>query len=33
VSDEERMAILRMVEQKKISVAEAEKLLAALENK
>jgi hypothetical protein len=33
VSDEERMTILRMVEQKKISVAEAEKLLAALENK
>jgi len=33
ISDEERMSILRMVEQKKISVAEAEKLLAALENK
>jgi SHOCT-like domain len=33
ISDEERMTILRMVEQKKISVAEAEKLLAALENK
>lgn len=33
VSDEERMSILRMVEQKKISVADAEKLLAALENK
>jgi hypothetical protein len=31
VSDEERMLILRMVEQGKISVAEAEKLLAALE--
>ena len=33
VSDEERMLILRMVEQGKISVAEAEKLLSALENK
>ncbi len=33
VSDEERMMILRMVEQGKISVADAEKLLAALENK
>jgi len=33
VSDEERMMILRMVEQGKISVGEAEKLLAALENK
>jgi hypothetical protein len=33
VSDEERMLILRMVEQGKISVADAEKLLAALENK
>src|SRR5579859_156098 len=33
VSDEERMVILRMVEQGKISVDEAEKLLAALENK
>ena len=31
VSDEERMVVLRMVEQGKISVAEAEKLLAALE--
>lgn len=31
VSDEERMTILRMVEQGKITVAEAEKLLAALE--
>ncbi len=33
VSDEERMMILRMVEQKKISIEEAEKLLAALEGK
>jgi DUF4097 and DUF4098 domain-containing protein YvlB len=33
VSDEERMTILRMVEQKKISIEEAEKLLAALEGK
>jgi hypothetical protein len=33
VSDEERMMILRMVEQGKISVADAEKLLSALENK
>ena len=33
VTDEERMSILRMVEQKKISIAEAEKLLAALEGK
>lgn len=33
VTDEERMAILRMVEQKKISIEEAEKLLAALEGK
>jgi hypothetical protein len=31
VSEEERMLILRMLEQKKISPAEAEKLLAALE--
>ncbi len=31
VSDEERMAILRMVESKQISVEEAERLLAALE--
>lgn len=31
VSDEERMAILRMVESKQISVEEAEKLLSALE--
>jgi hypothetical protein len=30
VSDEERMLILRMVEQGKISVEQAEKLLAAL---
>ncbi len=30
VSNDERMSILRMVEQRKISVAEAEKLLAAL---
>jgi hypothetical protein len=33
ISDEERMVILRMVEQGKITVADAEKLLAALENK
>ncbi len=33
VSDEERMSILRMLEQGKISVAEAEKLLSALEGK
>ncbi len=33
VTDEERMVILRMVEQGKISVADAEKLLAALENR
>lgn len=31
ISDEERMTILRMVEQKKITIADAEKLLAALE--
>jgi hypothetical protein len=31
VSDEERLAILRMLEQKKISLEEAEQLLAALE--
>ena len=31
VSDEERMAILRMLQEKKISAEEAEKLLAALE--
>ena len=33
VSDEERMAILKMLQEKKISVEEAEKLLAALEGK
>jgi hypothetical protein len=33
VSDEERLLILRMLEQKKISLEEAEKLLAALEEK
>ncbi|MBI5293448.1 MAG: hypothetical protein HY872_16350 [Chloroflexi bacterium] len=33
VSDEERMSILRMLEQGKINVAQAEKLLAALEGK
>jgi hypothetical protein len=33
VSDDERMVILRMVEQGKISVADAEKLLSALEGK
>lgn len=33
VSNEERMTILRMVEQKKITVEDAEKLLAALEGK
>lgn len=33
VSDEERMTILRMVEQKKITIEDAEKLLAALEGK
>ncbi len=33
VSDEERMVVLRMVEQGKINVADAEKLLAALEGK
>jgi hypothetical protein len=31
VSDEERMMILRMVDQGKISVDEAEKLLAAMQ--
>jgi hypothetical protein len=31
VSEEERLMILRMLEQKKISIAEAEQLLAALE--
>ena len=33
VGDEERLAILRMLEQKKITLAEAEMLLAALEEK
>ncbi|HWQ83204.1 MAG TPA: hypothetical protein VN363_01480 [Anaerolineales bacterium] len=33
VSDEERLLILRMLEQKKITLAEAEELLAALEGK
>nr|MBI2904428.1 hypothetical protein [Chloroflexota bacterium] len=33
VSDEERMSILRMLEQGKINVAQAEKLLAALEGR
>ena len=33
VSDEERLTILRMLEQKKISLEEAEQLLAALEGK
>jgi hypothetical protein len=33
VTDEERMMILRMVEQGRISVGDAEKLLAALENR
>jgi hypothetical protein len=33
VSDDERMTILRMVEQGKISVTDAEKLLSALEGK
>lgn len=31
VSDEERMLVLRMLQEKKISVEEAEKLLQALE--
>jgi hypothetical protein len=31
VSDEERMAILKMLQEKKITAEEAEKLLAALE--
>jgi hypothetical protein len=31
VNDEERLVILRMLEQKKITVQEAEQLLAALE--
>lgn len=33
VSEEERLMILRMLEQKKISIAEAEQLLAALESR
>jgi hypothetical protein len=33
VSDEERLTILRMLEEKKISLEEAEKLLAALEGR
>ena len=33
VSEEERLMILRMLEQKKISLAEAETLLSALEGK
>jgi uncharacterized protein YfaS (alpha-2-macroglobulin family) len=33
ISDEERMSILKMLQEKKISVEEAEKLLAALEGK
>ena len=33
VSDEERLAILRMLEQKKITIEEAEQLLAALEGR
>jgi hypothetical protein len=33
VSDEERLMILRMLEQKKISLAEAEELLSSLEGK
>jgi hypothetical protein len=33
VSDDERLIILRMLQEKKISLAEAEKLLAALESK
>jgi hypothetical protein len=33
VSDEERLTILRMLQEKKISLEEAEKLLAALEGK
>jgi uncharacterized protein YfaS (alpha-2-macroglobulin family) len=33
VSDEERLSILKMLQEKKISVEEAEKLLAALEGK
>ncbi len=33
VSDEERLSILKMLQEKKITVEEAEKLLAALEGK
>ena len=33
VSDEERLSILKMLQQKKITIEEAEKLLAALEGK
>jgi hypothetical protein len=33
ISDDERLIILRMLQEKKISLAEAEKLLAALEGK
>jgi hypothetical protein len=33
VSDEERLAVLRMVEQKKITIEQAERLLAALEGR
>jgi len=33
VSEEERLMILRMLEQKKISIAEAEQLLSALESR
>jgi hypothetical protein len=33
VSDDERLIILRMLQEKKISLSEAEKLLAALEGK
>ncbi len=33
VSDDERLIILRMLQEKKISLDEAEKLLAALESK
>jgi hypothetical protein len=33
VSEDERLAILKMLQEKKISMADAEKLLAALEGK
>jgi len=33
VSDDERLTVLKMLQQKKISIEEAEKLLAALEGK